>query len=32
VNLRGNLDEVLCQLQEKVPSLEDVTHVYYLGK
>jgi hypothetical protein len=32
VNLRGNLDEVLSQLQEKVPNLEDVTHVYYLGK
>lgn len=32
VNLRGSLDEVKSQLQEKVPSLEDVTHVYYLGK
>ncbi|OQE24005.1 hypothetical protein PENFLA_c010G10856 [Penicillium flavigenum] len=31
VNLRGNLDEVLCQLQEKIPNLEDVTHVYYLA-
>ncbi|KAJ5106604.1 hypothetical protein N7456_003279 [Penicillium angulare] len=31
VNLRGNLDEVLCQLEEKVPNLEDVTHVYYLA-
>jgi hypothetical protein len=32
VNLRGSLNEVLSQLQEKVPHLEDVTHVYYLGK
>lgn len=32
VNLRENLDEVLSQLKEKVPNLEDVTHVYYLGK
>ncbi|KAJ5271023.1 hypothetical protein N7505_006781 [Penicillium chrysogenum] len=31
VNLRGSLDEVLCQLQEKVPNLEHVTHVYYLA-
>ncbi|CAI7629992.1 unnamed protein product [Penicillium palitans] len=31
VNLRENLDVVLSQLQEKVPNLEDVTHVYYLA-
>ncbi|KAJ5330339.1 hypothetical protein N7476_000122 [Penicillium atrosanguineum] len=31
VNLRGNLDEVLSQLQAKVPDLEDVTHMCYLA-
>lgn len=32
VDLRGTLEEVVAQLQEKVPNLEDVTHVYYLGE
>jgi hypothetical protein len=32
VNLRASLDEVLAKLQETVPRLEDVTHVYYLGE
>lgn len=32
VYLRGSLDEVMSQLRDKVPNLEDVTHVYYLGK
>jgi hypothetical protein len=32
VNLRASLDEVLAKLQETVPNLEDVTHVYYLGE
>jgi hypothetical protein len=32
LNLRGCFNEVLGQLQEKVPNLEDITHVYYLGK
>ncbi|KAL2784210.1 hypothetical protein BJX66DRAFT_317025 [Aspergillus keveii] len=31
VNLRASLDEVLAKLQETVPNLEDVTHVYYLA-
>ncbi|CAG8111848.1 unnamed protein product [Penicillium salamii] len=31
VNLRGTLDEVKSQLEEKVPDLDDVTHVYYLA-
>ncbi|KAL3443741.1 hypothetical protein BJX65DRAFT_320432 [Aspergillus insuetus] len=31
VNLRASLDEVLARLQETVPNLEDVTHVYYLA-
>ncbi|OJJ94785.1 hypothetical protein ASPACDRAFT_1908734 [Aspergillus aculeatus ATCC 16872] len=31
VNLRGALDEVVARLQEKVPNLEAVTHVYYLA-
>lgn len=32
VNLRESLDDVRSQLQEKVPNLQDVTHVYYLGE
>lgn len=32
VNLRGTLDEVKSQLEEKVPDMDDVTHVYYLGE
>ncbi|KAL4767076.1 hypothetical protein BDW60DRAFT_220823 [Aspergillus nidulans var. acristatus] len=31
LNLRGCFNEVLGQLQEKVPNLEDITHVYYLA-
>ncbi|KAJ0413622.1 hypothetical protein BJY00DRAFT_296626 [Aspergillus carlsbadensis] len=31
VNLRESLDEVLVKLQDTVPNLEDVTHVYYLA-
>ncbi|KAL3428757.1 hypothetical protein BDV09DRAFT_203925 [Aspergillus tetrazonus] len=31
VNLRGRFDDVLDQMQLKVPNIEDVTHVYYLA-
>ncbi|KAL4908855.1 hypothetical protein BDW74DRAFT_73698 [Aspergillus multicolor] len=31
INLRQSLDDVLVQLQEKIPNLEEVTHVYYLA-
>ncbi|KAL2850516.1 hypothetical protein BJX68DRAFT_255204 [Aspergillus pseudodeflectus] len=31
INLRASFDEVLAELQETVPNLEDVTHVYYLA-
>lgn len=31
VNLQANLGSVMTQLQDKVPNLDEVTHVYYLG-
>lgn len=31
INLRGSLDEVLGGLMEKIPHLEEVTHMYYCG-
>ncbi|KAE8150861.1 hypothetical protein BDV25DRAFT_139456 [Aspergillus avenaceus] len=31
VNLRGSLEDVVKQLREKVPDVEEVTHVYYLA-
>lgn len=32
INLRGSLDEVMTQMRETIPQLDQVTHVYYLGK
>lgn len=32
INLQADLDSVLAQLQEKVPNLDEITHVYYLGE
>lgn len=31
VDLRANLDDVKQQLTSKIPNLDQVTHVYYLG-
>ncbi|PYH89335.1 hypothetical protein BO71DRAFT_423085 [Aspergillus ellipticus CBS 707.79] len=31
VNLRGSLDEVVKQMQETIPNVDQVTHVYYLA-
>lgn len=32
VDLRGDLAQVLGQMQEKIPNLADVTHMYYCGR
>lgn len=31
VNLQADLESVMTHLQGKVPNLDEVTHVYYLG-
>ncbi|OJJ68638.1 hypothetical protein ASPBRDRAFT_659066 [Aspergillus brasiliensis CBS 101740] len=31
INLRGSLDEVMNQMRETIPQLDQVTHVYYLA-
>lgn len=32
VDLSAELDDVIADLKKKIPCLEDVTHVYYLGQ
>lgn len=32
VNLRGQREEVVKQMKAVIPDVEEVTHVYYLGK
>lgn len=32
VNLRGKQEEVVKQMKAAIPDVEEVTHVYYLGK
>jgi hypothetical protein len=32
VDLQGDLDHVVAKLKEKIPRIEQVTHVYHLGK
>lgn len=32
VDLQDHLDNVVARLKEKIPRIEQVTHVYYLGK
>lgn len=32
INLRDSLDEVMTQMCETIPHLDQITHVYYLGK
>lgn len=31
IDLRGNLDQVLRRMKEKIPNLHEITHMYYCG-
>lgn len=31
INLRGSLEEVLKEMKDKIPHIEEVTHMYYCG-